>query len=89
MENSSVQSKKIKIKIKRFDTSLPLPEYKSNGAAAMDLVARIDVTIDSHQVGMVPLNVALQLPADHWVMLSARSSLFEWDWCRRSRLLRQ
>jgi dUTP pyrophosphatase len=41
----------------------------------MDLVARIDVTIQPHQVGMVPLNIALSVPDDHWVLLAARSSL--------------
>ncbi len=66
---------KISVKIKRFDTSLPLPEYKTGGAAAMDLHARLDTLIKAGEVGYVPLNVALQIPEDYWVLLSARSSL--------------
>lgn len=65
----------MKIKLKRFDTSLPLPEYKSSGAAALDLCARVSVTIPPRATTMVPLNVALELPPHHWVLLAARSSL--------------
>jgi dUTP pyrophosphatase len=65
----------IPIQLKRFDKELPLPEYKTAGAAAMDLVARIDVEIPPHQVKLVPLNVALSIPQDHFVLLAARSSL--------------
>ena len=65
----------MKIQIKRFDQTLPLPEYKTPGAAAFDLVARLEVTIAPQQVVLVPLNVALQLPDDHFALLVARSSL--------------
>ncbi len=65
----------MKIKIKRFDTSLPLPSYQTQGAAAFDLYAREKKTILAHKSDMVPLNVALQLPPDYWALLAARSSL--------------
>lgn len=63
------------VNIKRFDTSLPLPEYKSAKAAAFDLYARETITIPARQVGYVPLNIALELPPEHWALVSARSSL--------------
>ncbi len=65
----------MEVAIKLFDQSLPLPEYKSTGAAALDLYSRLDMTIAPASVGYVPLNVALQVPDDHFVVLSARSSL--------------
>lgn len=65
----------MKVKLKRFDKTLPLPEYKSPRAAGIDVAARTTVTIAPHTTIMVPLNVALQLPANHWVLLAARSSL--------------
>jgi dUTP pyrophosphatase len=65
----------MEVVIKLFDQSLPLPEYKSTGAAALDLYSRLDMTIAPASIGYVPLNVALQVPADHFVLLSARSSL--------------
>jgi dUTP pyrophosphatase len=67
----------MKLKIKRFDTSLPLPEYKSKKAAALDLYSRLDIEISAQSVMLVPLNIALELPANHWVLLAARSSLFK------------
>lgn len=68
-------SREIKVIFKQFDKSLPKPEYKTAGAAALDLYARVETMIPAGGVGYVPLNVALQLPEKHWALLSARSSL--------------
>ena len=68
-------SQKIKVVFKQFDKSLPKPEYKTKGAAAIDLYARVETIISANSVGYVPLNIALQLPDNHWALLSARSSL--------------
>ncbi len=65
----------MKLKIKRFDQTLPLPEYKTDRAAALDLYARVEVIIPPHQVGYAHLNIALELPKNHWALLAARSSL--------------
>ncbi len=65
----------VDVKIKLFDKSLPLPEYQTKGSAGIDLYARVEVTIPPHEVGYIPLNVALQLPKNYWALLSARSSL--------------
>lgn len=65
----------LQVLIKRFDTTLPLPEYKTSGAAAVDLCARETTTIPAKGIGYVPLNIALQLPEDAWALMAARSSL--------------
>lgn len=65
----------MKIKIKRFDKSLPLPAYQTSKAAAFDLYARESVTIEAGKVGRVPMNVAVEVPPSHWVLVAARSSL--------------
>lgn len=65
----------MQIKIKRFDKSLPLPEYKTSGAAAFDLYAREEMVIRAGKVGYVPLNIAIDIPDSHWALVSARSSL--------------
>lgn len=65
----------LKVTVKRFDTSLPLPEYKTKGAAGMDLCAREETTVPAHGIAYVPLNIALQLPEGSWLLMSARSSL--------------
>ncbi len=65
---------KLVIKIKRFDKTIPLPERKSDGAACLDLSARVDTVIGPKSFGKIPLNVVVQVPKGHWVMLAARSS---------------
>ena len=64
----------MRIRIKRFDKKLPLPEYKTSGAAAFDLTARERVEIPSRKIGYVPLNVACETPEGHFLLLAARSS---------------
>jgi dUTP pyrophosphatase len=63
-----------KIKIKRFDKNLPLPQYKTAGAAGFDLSAREKTTIKPRAIGYVPLNVAVETPRDHFFVLAVRSS---------------
>jgi dUTP pyrophosphatase len=62
------------IKLKRFDKSIPFPAYQSKTAACVDLHARIEITIPPHSFGKIPLNIALELPPNTWMMLAARSS---------------
>ena len=62
------------VKIKRFDKNIPLPQYKTNEAAAFDLYARIDVEIPPKEFRYVPLNVAVETPQGCFLMLVARSS---------------
>lgn len=63
------------LKIKRFDTSFPLPQYQTAGSVALDLSSRTEVVIPAQSVARVPLNIAIELPPGHWAMLAARSSL--------------
>lgn len=53
---------------------MPLPEYKTRGAAGFDMIARETVTIEPNTVGYVSLNVAVGTPKDHFLILAARSS---------------
>jgi len=65
----------MKVRIKRIDKSLPLPEYKTSGAAGFDLSARVSLTVLPGGTVRVPLNVAIEPPEGYMVMLCARSSL--------------
>jgi len=65
----------MKVKIKRFDKSLPLPTHKTKGSVAVDLAAREDITIKSHQIAYIPLNVAIKIPDGYFIMMAPRSSL--------------
>jgi len=64
----------MKIKIKRIDKSLPLPEYKTKGAVALDLCARETVTLGPKEVKYIPLNVAIEIPENSWILMAPRSS---------------
>lgn len=61
--------------IRRFDSDISLPEYKTEGAAAMDTYVREDITIPARGVGYAKLNFALKIPKGHVTLLAARSSL--------------
>ncbi len=63
----------MRIKIKRIDKELPLPERKTKGAAAFDLVARKEIIIPAGEVGYVPLNVVIAVPEGFVLHLFARS----------------
>lgn len=65
------------IKIKRFDKELPLPEYKSKGAVALDLYSREDISIEPGKVKLIPLNVAIEIPEGYFVLLANRSSTYK------------
>lgn len=61
--------------IKRFDTTLPMPEYKTKGAVGLDLCARLETVLQPGEIKKIPLNVAVKLPEGYWGMLAARSSM--------------
>ena len=64
----------MKLKIKRFDKSLPLPIHKTKGAVAVDLYTRNDFTIESHQFSYIPMNVAIEIPDGYFILMAPRSS---------------
>lgn len=65
----------MKIKVKRIDKLLPLPEYKTSGAVAFDLIARTEMEIESHALALIPLNVIIEIPKGYTFILAPRSSL--------------
>ncbi len=65
----------MKIDIQRIDTSLPLPDYHSKGAAAFDLLVRETMTIDPGATVLVPANVIVKVPEGFALLILPRSSL--------------
>lgn len=65
----------MKVKIKRVDNTLPLPSYKTAGAAAFDCHVRQTIIAEPKKVAYVPLNICIKPPAGHYIMMAARSSL--------------
>jgi len=64
----------MKVKIKRIDKSLPLPEYHTSGAVAFDLVARETVIIEPNSIGRIPCNIIVEIPKGYMLLLKDRSS---------------
>lgn len=67
----------MKIKIKRFDKDIPVPEYKTDGAVALDLYSREEVTLKPKEVKLIPLNIAIQIPKGYFILLANRSSTYK------------
>jgi dUTP pyrophosphatase len=62
------------VRIKRLSSSIPLPRYESDGAAAFDLAAAADVTIPPGQVVLVPTGLVIEVPRGMFLGIFARSS---------------
>ena len=65
----------MKVKIKRIDQSLPLPQYQTNGSVAFYVGSRVDAVLQPGEVKILPSNLIIEVPAGHALILSARSSL--------------
>lgn len=64
----------MKIRIKRIDKTLPLPEYHTSGAVAFDLTARETVIIEPNSIGRVPTNIVVKIPDGYMLLIKDRSS---------------
>lgn len=67
----------MKIKIKRFDKDVPLPEYHTAGAACFDIHVRERIEVLPGQTACALLNIAMEIPEGHFLLLAARSSLYK------------
>lgn len=68
---------KLTLKIKKLPNFVSIPEYKTQGASAMDLVAAIDedVVIPSGEIRMIPTGIAIELPHNTEAQVRSRSGL--------------
>lgn len=64
----------MKVKVKRIDKGLPLPEYKTKGSVACDIYSRTEVKVAPHSLGKIPGNVVVDCPSGYMFMVVSRSS---------------
>ncbi len=64
----------MQVKIKRIDTSLPLPAYQTSGAVAFDLYSREDIKIAPKTIALIPTNLIIQTPDGYMLTVVTRSS---------------
>lgn len=48
--------------------------HKTNGAVAVDLSSRIEVTVKPKEIVYIPMNVAIKIPDGYFIMQAPRSS---------------
>ena len=65
----------MQVKIKRIDSSLPMPAYQTPGSVAFDLYSRDNMTVPAKSIALIPSNLIIQTPPRYALILSARSSL--------------
>ncbi len=64
----------MELRIKRIDTTLPLPAYQTPGAVAFDLYTRIEATIPPREFLLLPANIVVEIPQGYALIIAARSS---------------
>src|SRR5215210_2350651 len=64
----------INVRVRRLSPAVPLPRYESDGAAAFDLAASEDVTIDPGAVALVGTGLVIEVPRGMFLAIFARSS---------------
>ena len=67
----------MEVNIVRIDKSLPLPEYKTEGAVAFDLYSRIEATLEPNKNILLPANLIIQVPRGHALIIAERSGTFK------------
>ncbi len=64
----------MKVKIKRIDQSLPLPQYATPGSVCFDLLAREDMTVGAKSLALIPTNIIIETPPGFMFVVVPRSS---------------
>ena len=66
-----------KVLIKKLDSSVKLPAYKTNGASGMDLMAFIDtsITLKPQKSCLVPTGISVAFPNEFEIQIRPRSGL--------------
>ena len=62
------------IRIRRLDTTLPLPMYATAESAGFDLSAAADLTVAPGQIALVPTGIVIEVPSGYFLGIFARSS---------------
>ena len=67
----------IKILVKKFDSNIKLPTYKTSGSSGMDLEAHINkkIIIKPGKIALVSTGIALAIPKNYEIQIRPRSGL--------------
>ena len=67
----------IKVLIKKLNSKVQLPKYKTDGSSGMDLMAFItsSINIKSQESALIPTGISIAIPGDTEVQIRPRSGL--------------
>ena len=65
---------RMRLKIRRLDSTLPLPTYGTGESAGFDLAAAHDLVVAPRQIALVGTGLVIEVPAGHFLAILARSS---------------
>ena len=67
----------VKVLVKKLDSSVKLPEYKTSGSSGMDLMAFIKspIKIAPNTVELIPTGLSVAIPEDLEIQIRPRSGL--------------
>ena len=67
----------IKVQIKKLDPKAKIPEYKTEGASGVDIMALLDnkITLDPGESKIIPTGLSIAIPDDLEVQIRPRSGL--------------
>lgn len=64
----------MRLKIRRLDSTVPLPAYGTGESAGFDLAAAHDLTIAPRQIALVRTGLVIEVPSGYFLGIFARSS---------------
>ena len=65
----------MRLKIKRLNAAVGLPEPATAGAAGFDLAAAVDIEIPAHSIRLVGTGLVIAVPEGYFLGVFARSSI--------------
>ena len=67
----------VKILIKKLNSSVQLPSYKTNGASGMDLMAFVEkpISLEPGKSCLVPTGLSIAFPEEYEIQIRPRSGL--------------
>jgi dUTP pyrophosphatase len=64
----------MRLRIKRLDSTVPLPTYGTDEAAGFDLAAAHDLVVAPRAIALVRTGLVIEVPTGHFLAILARSS---------------
>ena len=67
----------VKVLVKRLNSKIKLPEYKTSGSSGMDLMASVDspIKIAPNTLKLIPTGLSIAIPEDLEIQIRPRSGL--------------